>query len=106
MTARFARASTGSGSDVDASGSSGKIKAKITKQGYLARVGTHLSYPTVAVNARGHGAIAFSVGGDAFDPSTGYAALDDDGVGAIHIAGAGQLPRMGSPGTSSSAGKA
>ena len=80
---------------VDAAGSSGKIKAKITKQGYLARVGTYLSYPAVAVNARGNGAIAFSIGGDAFYPSTGYAVIDDDGVGPIHIAGAGEVPQDG-----------
>lgn len=81
--------------DVDAAGASGKIKAKITQQGYLARVGTYLSYPTIAVNTHGRGAIAFSIGGDAFYPSTGYAMLDDTGVGSIHVAGAGQVPQDG-----------
>jgi hypothetical protein len=81
--------------NVDAAGMSGRIKANITQQGYLARVGTYLSYPTVAVNARGKGAIAFSIGGDAFYPSTGYAVLDDGGVGQIHVAGAGQVPQDG-----------
>ena len=81
--------------DVDAAGASGKIKAKITRQGYLARVGTYLSYPAVAVNAHGHGAIAFSIGGDTFYPSTGYSVIDDDGVGSIHVAGAGTVPQDG-----------
>jgi hypothetical protein len=79
--------------DVDADG--GKIKATMQKQGYLARVGTYLSYPTIAVNAHGNGAIAFSIGGDAWYPSTGYAVVDDDGVGSIHVAGAGQVPQDG-----------
>ena len=81
--------------NVDAAGKSGQIKASIAQQGYLARVGTYLSYPTVAVNAKGKGVIAFSIGGDAFYPSTGYAVLDDGGAGSIHVAGAGQVPQDG-----------
>ncbi|HSP20434.1 MAG TPA: hypothetical protein VLQ79_13015, partial [Myxococcaceae bacterium] len=69
--------------------------ARMKKQGYLARSGTYLSYPTVAVNANGGGAIGFSVGGKDFYPSTGYALLDDDGPGSIHIAGAGKVPQDG-----------
>ncbi len=71
------------------------FKAKMKKQGYLARVGTYLSYPTVAINAAGKGAIGFSIGGKDFYPSTGYAVVDDDGPGAIHVAGTGLVPQDG-----------
>ncbi len=73
----------------------GKFKAKMKRQGYLARVGTYLSYPTIAINTDGKGAMGFSVGGKDFYPSTGYTVLDDDGPGSIHIAGAGLVPQDG-----------
>jgi hypothetical protein len=49
----------------------------------------------VAVNPSGNGAIAFTITGPSMFPSAGYALLDDDGTGPIHIAGAGAAPEDG-----------
>jgi hypothetical protein len=71
------------------------VVAKMDGQGYVAEKGMDVFFPSVAVNASGVGAIGFSVAGPAVYPSTGYAELDDHGAGAIHFAGAGQVPQDG-----------
>ena len=71
------------------------VKAKLKKQGYLARAGADVLFPSVAVNRSGNGAIGFSITGPSMYPSSGYAFLDDDGTGAIHIAAAGAGPEDG-----------
>ncbi len=73
----------------------GKVEAKIKKQGYLALANNNLTYPAVAVNASGRGIVAFTVLGEDYYPSAGYAALGAGGVGDIHIAAAGLGPDDG-----------
>jgi hypothetical protein len=71
------------------------VVAKMDRQGYVAQAGMDVFFPSVAVNSSGSGAIGFSLAGPGRYPSTGYTVLDDDGTGAIHVAGAGQLPQDG-----------
>lgn len=71
------------------------LRAKLKQQGYLARAGADILFPSVAVNRSGAGAIGFSITGPSMWPSAGYVLLDDDGPGAIHIAGAGAAPEDG-----------
>jgi hypothetical protein len=74
----------------------GKIEGKITKQGYLALARNNLTYPAIAMTPSGKGVIAFTVLGQDFFPSAGYARIDSSGnVGAIHIAAAGLGPDDG-----------
>ena len=74
----------------------GKIEGKITKQGYLALARNNLTYPAIAMTPSGQGVIAFTVMGQDFYPSAGYARIDAAGkVGAIHIAAAGLGPTDG-----------
>ena len=78
----------------------GKIEGKITKQGYLALARNNLTYPAIAMTPSGQGVIAFTVMGQDFYPSAGYARIDAAGnVGAIHIAAAGLGPTTASPAT-------
>src|SRR6185369_2775836 len=45
-------------------------------QGYLGATGYDLTYPAIGVTASGRGVMAFTVSGDATNPSAGYAAID------------------------------
>jgi len=75
---------------------SGDGGAKLANEGFVGAAGTNLSYPALAVNADGIGAIAFSLMGDNDFPSAAWASFDaKSGVGDIHIAGAGQGPDDG-----------
>src|SRR5581483_11661197 len=63
---------------------------KLDMSGYLALAGNNLTYPAVAVTGSGRGVIAFTVVGNDYYPSAGYAGLDAKaGAGEIHIAAAG-----------------
>ena len=74
----------------------GKVEGKIKKQGYLALGGNNLTYPAIAIGANGKGVIAFTVVGDDYYPSAGYATINASGsVGPIHIAAAGLGPDDG-----------
>ncbi len=74
----------------------GKVEGQVKKQGYLALAGNNLTYPAIAVGANGKGVIAFTVVGNDYYPSSGYATINADGsVGPIHIAAAGLGPSDG-----------
>ena len=74
----------------------GKVQGQVKKQGYLALANNNLTYPAIAVGTNGKGAIAFSVMGEDYYPSAGYATIDDAGnVGPVHIAAAGLGPADG-----------
>jgi hypothetical protein len=78
--------------DVSPSGVSGEI----VLQGDLALKHNNLIYPAVGVTPSGRGLIAFTVVGDDFYPSAGYAALDEGlGAGDIKIAASGAGPQDG-----------
>jgi len=72
------------------------VGAQIAKQGYVAVNGENVLFPSIGVNADGVGAMAFSVSGPDFFPSTAYVRFNEDGPhGAIHVTGKGVLPDDG-----------
>jgi hypothetical protein len=81
---------------VSPSDQNGTLSASIVKQGYVAVNGDNLLYPSIGVTADGRGVITFTLVGPDFFPSAAYASIDAvQGVGEIHIAGAGQGPEDG-----------
>ena len=85
-TASSRPASPGSRSSPKINGA-GKVEGQVKKQGYLALANNNLTYPAIAMGANGKGVIAFTVVGEDYYPSAGYATIDADGsVGPIHIA--------------------
>jgi hypothetical protein len=80
----------------------GRLKAgQIEKQGYLALANNNLTMPALAVRPDNKGVLAFSVMGEDFFPSAGYALIDGnkrrdrETVGPVHIAVAGLGPDDG-----------
>jgi hypothetical protein len=74
----------------------GKVEGQVKRQGYLALAGNNLTYPALAMGTNGKGAIAFTVLGQDYYPSAGYATIDAAGnVGPIHVAAAGLGPDDG-----------
>ena len=72
------------------------VRARVVKQGYLGRAGATLSFPAIAVNEQGVGAIAFSLLGPNDYPSAAYAPFNAKrGTDAIHVAAAGVGPDDG-----------
>lgn len=76
--------------------STGTLKAKMAKQGYLGLANNNLTYPAIGVTPSGRGVMAFTVVGAGFYPSAGYAPIDAlVGAGPIHIAAPGAGPDDG-----------
>ena len=79
--------------------SGGTLAASVFNQGYVAidsAKQNSVLFPSVGVNAAGKAAIAFSVIGEDFFPSAGYAALDaSNGAGPIVISFPGVAPDDG-----------
>jgi hypothetical protein len=74
----------------------GKVEGQVKKQGYLALANNNLTMPAIAMTANGKGVIAFTVLGENYYPSAGYATIDSNGsVGPIHIAAEGLGPDDG-----------
>ena len=74
----------------------GKVEGQVKKQGYLALANNNLTMPAIAMGVNGKGAIAFTVVGEDYYPSAGYATINADGsVGPIHVAAAGLGPTDG-----------
>src|SRR5437763_17139871 len=62
----------------------------VAKQGYIGLENHNLTYPALAVNQSGRGAIGFTGGGPDYFPSAGYASLDTKiGAGDSHVAASG-----------------
>jgi hypothetical protein len=78
---------------------SGGLSASVVNQGYVSIQSPKQNavlFPAVAVNASGKGAIVFSVAGEDYYPSAGYATLDAvNGAGAIVITDPGYGPDDG-----------
>ena len=71
-----------------------RSRAQVKKQGYIALADNNLTYPAIAMGANGKGVIAFTVVGETYYPSAGYATINASGsVGPIHIAAAGPRAR-------------
>ncbi|MBS0581102.1 MAG: hypothetical protein JSR36_17745 [Proteobacteria bacterium] len=49
---------------------------KVALQGYLGAAGYDFTYPAIGVTSSGRGVMAFTLSGDATNPSAGYAAID------------------------------
>jgi hypothetical protein len=74
----------------------GKVEGQVKKQGYIALANNNLTMPAIAMGANGKGVIAFTVMGEDYYPSAGYATINASGaVGPIHIAAAGLGPDDG-----------
>jgi len=81
--------------NVAASTATGSLTAALSNQGYVGLGNDNLTYPAIGVTAGGTGVMAFTVVGGDYYPSAGYATIDSTGVGAVHIAAAGQGPDDG-----------
>jgi hypothetical protein len=72
------------------------FKAKTVKYGLLGLLGNNLTYPAIAVTPSGRGVMAFTLVGNDYWPSAGYAGIDAIiGAGDIHVAAAGLGPQDG-----------
>ena len=72
------------------------LKAKIVIQGLLGLENNNLTYPAIGVLPNGRGVMAFTVLGDDYYPSAGFAGLDAKvGAGDIQLAAAGAGPDDG-----------
>jgi hypothetical protein len=81
---------------VGAVGTPGGVFARILRQGYVAVDGENVLFPSIAVDERGIGAMAFTLSGPDFFPSAAYVRFNfGRPVGAIQISGAGVLPEDG-----------
>ena len=81
---------------ISPSDSGGQLSASVFNQGYVSISSPHqnsVMFPSVGVNAAGKAVIAFSVVGEDFFPSAGFALLDAvNGAGSIVISGPGVAP--------------
>ena len=81
---------------VGAVGTPDSLSSHILNQGYVAVAGQNVLFPSIAVNADGVGAMAFTLSGPRFFPSAAYVGFAfGQPVGPIHISGAGVLPEDG-----------
>jgi hypothetical protein len=58
-------------------------------QGRIGLAGNNLTYPAIAMTDNGRGVMAFTVVGNNHFPSAGYAGVNREGAGAVHIAAEG-----------------
>ena len=80
---------------VTPSWSGSTLGGAISLQGYLSLSQNNLLFPSVGVNKDGKGVIAFTLVGDDYYPSVGYAPVDGSGAGAIRIVAPGASPADG-----------
>jgi hypothetical protein len=74
----------------------GKVEAKLKREGYIALADNNLTMPALAMLPSGKGAIAFSILGEGFFPSSGYVTIDESGsVSPVHVARTGLGPDDG-----------
>lgn len=71
----------------------------VVNQGYLAVSQNNVTYPAIAVTPSGKGVMAFTLVGRDFYPSAAFAAITENGVGAVQVAAAGVGPADGFSGT-------
>jgi hypothetical protein len=74
----------------------GVLAAAVLKQGNLVVSNNHILRPAISVNSQGRGAIAFTLVGPDYYPSSAFAALDTVSAPSIvHIAAPGAFPEDG-----------
>jgi hypothetical protein len=74
---------------------SGSVTASLANQGYVGLGNDNLTYPAIGVTSGGTGVMAFTVVGNDFYPSAGYATVSGSGVDSVHIAQPGAGPDDG-----------
>jgi hypothetical protein len=81
---------------VKPSSSATQVKAKLDMSGYLGLDNNNLTYPAIGVTPSGRGVMAFTVVGNDYYPSAGYAGIDAKvGAGDVHDAAPGLGPQDG-----------
>jgi hypothetical protein len=78
--------------DAAASTSGGSLTTALLNQGYLGLGNDSLTYPAIGLTAGGTGVMAFTLVGNDYYPSAGYATVTAMGVGAVHVAAEGVGP--------------
>jgi hypothetical protein len=74
----------------------GVLGATVLRQGYVTVPNNHVLRPAVAVNAQGRGAIAFTLAGPDYYPSSAYLSIDTLSTSSnVQIASAGTGPEDG-----------
>jgi hypothetical protein len=74
----------------------GTLAAPVFRQGYLAATNNHLLRPSIAVNAQGRGAIAFSLVGPDYFPSAAIVPIDGSATpSAVQVVALGTAPEDG-----------
>jgi hypothetical protein len=74
----------------------GEVGASLTRQGYIAVNGNNVIFPSIGVNRRGKGVVAFTLVGQDYFPTAAYAPIDfRSGAGDVHVAAAGKGPEDG-----------
>jgi len=74
----------------------GILSGAAFRQGYLVVDGNHLLRPSIAVNAQGQGAIAFTLVGPGYFPSAAFVPFDSfSPASTIQVAGPGAFPEDG-----------
>ena len=70
------------------------VAGTIANQGYIALGNNdNVFFPSIGVNAAGRGVMTFSIAGQHYFPTAGYASIDAvNGAGPIHIGAAGVAP--------------
>jgi len=80
---------------VASSSASGSAAGSLSGNGYVGLGQDNLTYPAIGITTSGTGVMAFTVVGNNFYPSAGYATIDGNGVSDVHIAAAGLGPDDG-----------
>ena len=75
--------------------STGTVTATLANQGYVGLGNDNLTYPAIGITSGGTGVMGFTVVGNDYYPSAGYAMVTNEGVGAIHVAAPGAGPDDG-----------
>lgn len=72
------------------------VEGEVERQGYISLASRQLLFPSIAVNRKGRGLLAFTAVGLDLFPSAAYATFDRrKGVGEVHIAAMGLGPEDG-----------
>lgn len=76
---------------VNASGST----SRLARQGYVGIAGGNAIYPAITTDDTGSGYVGFTIAGDRWYPSAGYAKWASAPGGRLHVAGSGAAPEDG-----------
>lgn len=72
------------------------FNATLSKGGYVSVTGNNVMFPSIGINASGQGAMAFSMSGPDYYPTSAYTLFNvNSGAGAVQIAALGQKPADG-----------